>query len=110
MGIYKEKHLDIFVKAGYITENEKKKLWRVVLMGLSKDFSILEIRSSIKMKEWQQIGVFDNVTIQQLPLCFTIANERRISVCWKMCLQEFFPANLLQKVERYIALQRPRGR
>jgi len=24
MGIYKEKHLDIFVKAGYITENEKQ--------------------------------------------------------------------------------------
>ena len=31
MGIYKEKHLDIFVKAGYITENEEKKLWRVNL-------------------------------------------------------------------------------
>lgn len=25
-GIYKEKHLDIFVKAGYITENEKKEI------------------------------------------------------------------------------------
>ncbi len=24
--IYKEKHLDIFVKAGYITENEKKEI------------------------------------------------------------------------------------
>lgn len=26
MGIYKEKHLDIFIKAGYITENEKKEI------------------------------------------------------------------------------------
>jgi len=25
-GIFKEKHLDIFVKAGYITENEKKEI------------------------------------------------------------------------------------
>lgn len=25
-GIYEEKHLDIFVKAGYITENEKKEI------------------------------------------------------------------------------------
>lgn len=26
MGIYKEKHLDIFVKARYITENKKKEI------------------------------------------------------------------------------------
>ena len=26
MGIYKEKNLDIFVKEGYITENEKKEI------------------------------------------------------------------------------------
>ena len=25
-GIYKEKHLDIFVKAGYITEDDKKNM------------------------------------------------------------------------------------
>ena len=26
MGIYKEKHLDIFVKAGYITSDEKREI------------------------------------------------------------------------------------
>lgn len=26
LGIYKEKHLDVFVKAGYITENDKKEI------------------------------------------------------------------------------------